>query len=185
MARCDYCGEEVEFPFKCNYCGLYLCGDHRLPPSHNCINIKAWQTRSPPKISIETRKYSESVVYSTIQLLSQAIRLPSFIIAVILSVIVLFLMFALGNPIIYGALALHYIPEVFALFFFGRWFKEIGFPWHFILLICVLGAVLASIGLRNFYAIIPAIILLLFIVLGFMVSKQKVNIFGTHLGIFS
>ena len=173
MPRCDYCGEEVEFPFKCNYCGLYLCGDHRLPPSHNCINIKAWESRAPPRRSRETRKYSESVIYSRIQLLSQAIRLPSFIIAVIFSVIELFLMFPLGNPIIYEALALYHIPEVFALFFFGRWLKEIGVPWHFVLLIYVLSAVLAPIGLSNFYAIIPAMILLSFLVFGFMVSKKK------------
>jgi len=38
MPKCEYCGAEVEFPFKCNYCGKYFCEAHRLLENHNCPN---------------------------------------------------------------------------------------------------------------------------------------------------
>jgi len=38
MQKCEHCGAEVEFPFKCNYCGKYFCEAHRLPENHNCSN---------------------------------------------------------------------------------------------------------------------------------------------------
>ncbi|HVP23537.1 MAG TPA: AN1-type zinc finger domain-containing protein [Conexivisphaerales archaeon] len=34
--RCGACGAEEPFPFKCAYCGLYFCGEHRLPENHAC-----------------------------------------------------------------------------------------------------------------------------------------------------
>lgn len=49
MNRCSYCGKEVDLPFRCNYCGNYFCSEHRLPPTHNCVNINAWMRRPPPK----------------------------------------------------------------------------------------------------------------------------------------
>ena len=36
MVSCDICGKQLELPFRCNYCGSYFCGEHRLPESHNC-----------------------------------------------------------------------------------------------------------------------------------------------------
>lgn len=38
MPKCEHCGAEVEFPFKCNYCGKYFCEAHRLLENHNCPN---------------------------------------------------------------------------------------------------------------------------------------------------
>ncbi len=38
MAKCEYCGIEIELPFKCNYCGRYFCEAHRLLESHDCQN---------------------------------------------------------------------------------------------------------------------------------------------------
>ncbi len=35
---CDFCGEDVEHPFSCNYCERSFCGDHRLPENHNCTH---------------------------------------------------------------------------------------------------------------------------------------------------
>jgi hypothetical protein len=48
VSKCHYCGEEEELPFECDYCGHSFCGDHRLPPSHNCLGIAEWKARPPP-----------------------------------------------------------------------------------------------------------------------------------------
>lgn len=39
MARCDFCGKEVDLPFKCRYCGGRYCSEHRLPESHECSGL--------------------------------------------------------------------------------------------------------------------------------------------------
>ena len=44
-AKCQHCGDDVVLPFKCNYCGGYFCGDHRIPERHNCP--EAWKARAP------------------------------------------------------------------------------------------------------------------------------------------
>jgi len=60
MAKCDFCGKEVAYPYKCRYCGGIFCEDHRLPPNHNCINIDLWRMREPPPLS--RRSHSEGVL---------------------------------------------------------------------------------------------------------------------------
>ncbi len=40
MARCDYCGAEVDLPFKCKYCGGTFCVKHHLPENHNCPGLR-------------------------------------------------------------------------------------------------------------------------------------------------
>jgi Zn-dependent protease len=38
--ECHYCGKDVEgLPFRCNYCGYFFCGDHRLPENHACPKV--------------------------------------------------------------------------------------------------------------------------------------------------
>ncbi len=39
MVKCAKCNEEIDFPFRCNYCGDLFCAKHRLPEKHNCINL--------------------------------------------------------------------------------------------------------------------------------------------------
>jgi len=39
MVQCDKCGREVDLPFRCNYCGGYFCGEHRLPEFHDCTGL--------------------------------------------------------------------------------------------------------------------------------------------------
>lgn len=39
MSKCDFCGEEVQFPFICSYCGKGFCPIHRLPESHDCLSL--------------------------------------------------------------------------------------------------------------------------------------------------
>jgi hypothetical protein len=51
VAKCEYCGVEIELPFKCNYCEKYFCEAHRLLENHNCSNapprtpLGSFQTR--------------------------------------------------------------------------------------------------------------------------------------------
>lgn len=45
MAKCEYCGVDVDLPFICKYCGMAYCVDHRLPERHNCPNL--FQARPP------------------------------------------------------------------------------------------------------------------------------------------
>ena len=46
MVKCDHCGKDEALPFSCSYCGGSFCSDHRLPPSHNCINLEKWHKRA-------------------------------------------------------------------------------------------------------------------------------------------
>lgn len=48
MAKCDHCGKETALPSDCPYCGGSFCSDHRLPPSHHCINEETWRNRRAP-----------------------------------------------------------------------------------------------------------------------------------------
>ena len=51
MAKCDRCGKETDIPFDCSYCGGSFCSDHRLPPSHKCINEEKWRGRTVHEVS--------------------------------------------------------------------------------------------------------------------------------------
>jgi len=42
--KCERCGLDLEFPFKCNYCEHYYCPEHRLPESHNCS--ETWRVKA-------------------------------------------------------------------------------------------------------------------------------------------
>jgi uncharacterized protein YkwD len=39
MVKCDICGKELQLPFSCNYCSGTFCSEHRLPESHQCLNM--------------------------------------------------------------------------------------------------------------------------------------------------
>ena len=49
MAKCKYCGIEVDLPFICKYCGMAYCADHRLPERHECVNL--FQAK-PPEVKV-------------------------------------------------------------------------------------------------------------------------------------
>jgi hypothetical protein len=42
MAKCDYCGEEVNMPYQCRHCGGQFCAEHRLPENHDCPGMNEW-----------------------------------------------------------------------------------------------------------------------------------------------
>lgn len=46
MTKCYFCQQEVRLPYQCNYCGQNFCYEHRLPPNHNCPNIREWKSWS-------------------------------------------------------------------------------------------------------------------------------------------
>jgi predicted nucleic acid binding AN1-type Zn finger protein len=51
MPFCTICNVEIEGSnlYQCKYCGENYCGDHRLPPNHNCVGIDAWKGKVPPE----------------------------------------------------------------------------------------------------------------------------------------
>jgi predicted nucleic acid binding AN1-type Zn finger protein len=66
---CYFCGRDVDIPFRCNYCNLIFCSEHRLPESHNCINMPKsdWATyRKIQQARLQTTKKSNWKKYATI-----------------------------------------------------------------------------------------------------------------------
>jgi len=43
---CYYCGKEVDLGYRCNFCNLVFCDEHRLPEQHNCSYMPSrdWET---------------------------------------------------------------------------------------------------------------------------------------------
>lgn len=55
MTKCEYCGKEVLYPFKCSFCEGYFCVKHRLPENHDCPNAPA-RTPLGPWYAKKTQK---------------------------------------------------------------------------------------------------------------------------------
>jgi len=49
MGICYFCGKEVLLPFRCKYCNLTFCDEHRLPEKHNCTGLpeRGWGDKAP------------------------------------------------------------------------------------------------------------------------------------------
>jgi hypothetical protein len=90
MPKCETCGQEVLYPFECNFCGGKFCAKHRLPENHSCIAIPprtplgSWQAKKSaiskvelPEISTTERKMFRSRKSKNI-LKSLKIWLPIF-----------------------------------------------------------------------------------------------------------
>lgn len=54
MSICEYCNGEVALPFTCRRCGKLFCPEHKIPESHNCIELE--KVRIPR--NIEEKKCS-------------------------------------------------------------------------------------------------------------------------------
>lgn len=46
MATCDYCGEEIDLPFHCKFCGNTYCSKHRLPEAHECAGLDEYKEKA-------------------------------------------------------------------------------------------------------------------------------------------
>ena len=62
MAKCEYCGDEVVYPFKCSFCGGYFCIKHRLPENHECLFLPKGQFWYQKQKAIEKRIEREKVI---------------------------------------------------------------------------------------------------------------------------
>ncbi len=66
IAKCNYCEKEVLLPFRCPYCNLYYCAEHRLPENHDCPEY--WRARAPrpqpPPIVTPEKQHEYTVTYS-------------------------------------------------------------------------------------------------------------------------
>ena len=59
VLRCQYCGANVDLPFKCPFCSGYFCAEHRLPENHLCSELQIARARGPPPAE-EHRPSAES-----------------------------------------------------------------------------------------------------------------------------
>jgi len=67
--KCQACGEEVEMPFICSFCGGAFCPQHRLPESHDCPEYWRVRARREPVVRVlappDIRAYAGSAVRSS------------------------------------------------------------------------------------------------------------------------
>lgn len=61
--KCQYCGLNVDLPFRCPFCGGYYCADHRLPEFHACREIKRSAFVSEERPLRELGKEIEELLY--------------------------------------------------------------------------------------------------------------------------
>lgn len=64
MVDCGFCNEPAAMAYKCRLCNTRHCGKHRLPETHECVNIgvfstQEYRTQKLRKIH-ETRSYNSS-----------------------------------------------------------------------------------------------------------------------------
>ena len=45
--KCQYCSKNIDLPFRCSFCGMYFCGEHRMPENHNCPELWQAMVRQP------------------------------------------------------------------------------------------------------------------------------------------
>lgn len=55
MAKCEFCGQEIDMPFKCSFCHGNFCIEHRLPENHMCL-------KSPPRTPLGPWKAKKAPV---------------------------------------------------------------------------------------------------------------------------
>jgi Zn-dependent protease len=58
--KCQYCGRSEDFPFRCSFCGMYFCGEHRLPENHNCPELWQATVRKPSQEGMSPQPAGEA-----------------------------------------------------------------------------------------------------------------------------
>jgi predicted RNA-binding Zn-ribbon protein involved in translation (DUF1610 family) len=53
MKKCELCGKEVQFLFRCSHCQKCFCAEHRIPESHACTEFKQIHSSFPTLTSRE------------------------------------------------------------------------------------------------------------------------------------
>jgi len=73
--KCQHCGKDLTLPFRCNYCGGYFCGDHRIPETHNCP--EKWKAKPPrDKPPLKSHEWAEQPSYKyTVSYTPQSARI--------------------------------------------------------------------------------------------------------------
>ena len=50
--KCEKCRKVItELPYKCKFCGIFFCNEHRLPESHNCKRLLKLKDRNQRRLS--------------------------------------------------------------------------------------------------------------------------------------
>ncbi len=50
--KCTQCGKKFKtLPFRCKFCELQFCGEHRLPEDHNCVGLEMRKASLKERIS--------------------------------------------------------------------------------------------------------------------------------------
>lgn len=60
--KCQTCGQDIDIPFHCPFCGGQFCSAHRLPENHQCIGIDS--ARSQRQGQVLTPQSYSSYQYS-------------------------------------------------------------------------------------------------------------------------
>jgi len=60
--KCQTCGQDIDLPFHCPFCGGQFCSAHRLPENHNCPRIDF--ARSQRQAQVMTPQSYNSYQYS-------------------------------------------------------------------------------------------------------------------------
>jgi hypothetical protein len=135
MSECSICGERVILPYRCSYCGLYFCDEHRLPENHNCSGLpkRKWSsiTQIDAPIKSENDIYEEetSVFFNIKQIYYRFLsnfrnKLPRLKNLNTINIIVntLFL-FIISLPIIDSLLLMWNSPMTFSRTILPKWWN--------------------------------------------------------------
>ncbi|MFX1321336.1 MAG: AN1-type zinc finger protein [Promethearchaeota archaeon] len=65
MTKCEYCGRIIEtIPFKCKFCNLIYCEEHRIPEEHMCTSML-----QPKSVTLK-KTHGSGVFYKDIRIKS-------------------------------------------------------------------------------------------------------------------
>ena len=58
LPKCEFCGKDVDLPFRCTYCRGYFCTEHKHPENHQCPTLPTspyfWYRKSQRYLELRT-----------------------------------------------------------------------------------------------------------------------------------